>query len=57
LPDGLKKYQDKNKKSSESEDDEDSKSEDEEPKQQSLQEAIRKIARAKKVFLNGKRIK
>ena len=53
----MKKYQDKNKKSSESEDDEDSKSEDEEPKQQSLQEAIRKIARAKKVFLNGKRIK
>jgi len=57
LPDGLKKYQDKNKKNSESEDDEDSESKDEDPKQQSLQEAIRKIARAKKVFLNGKRIK
>ena len=57
LPDGLKKYQDKNKKDSESKDDEDSESKDEDPKQQSLQEAIRKIARAKKVFLNGKRIK
>ena len=57
LPDGLKKYQDKNKKNSESEDDEESESKDEDPKQQSLQEAIRKIARAKKVFLNGKRIK
>ena len=57
LPDGLKKYQDKNKKNSESEDDKDSESKDEDLKQQSLQEAIRKIARAKKVFLNGKRIK
>ena len=57
LPDGLKKYQDKNKKNSESEDDKDSESKDEDPKQQSLQEAIRKIARARKVFLNGKRIK
>ena len=57
LPDGLKKYQDKNKKNSESEDDEESESKDEDPKQQSLQEAIGKIARAKKVFLNGKRIK
>ena len=57
LPDGLKKYQDKNKKNSESKDDEDSESKDEDSKQQSLQEAIRKIAKAKKVFLNGKRIK
>ena len=57
LPDGLKKYQDKNKKNSKSEDDKDSESKDEDLKQQSLQEAIRKIARAKKVFLNGKRIK
>jgi len=56
LPDALKKYQNKNKKDSESDDD-DSDKKDEEPKQQSLQEAIRKIARAKKVFLNGKRIK
>ena len=31
--------------------------ETEEPKEKSLQEAIRKIAKAKKVFLNGKRIK
>ena len=56
LPDALKKYQNKNKKDSESEDD-DSDKKDEEPKQQSLQEAIKKIARARKVFLNGKRIK
>jgi len=56
LPDALKKYQNKNKKDSESDDD-DSDEKDEEPKQQSLQEAIKKIARARKVFLNGKRIK
>jgi len=52
LPDGLKKYQNKNKKDSD-----DTEKDEEDTKKKSLQEAIRKIAKAKKVFLNGKRIK
>jgi len=68
LPDGLKKFQKKNKKMDPKKDSDDDKPpkgappadadpEEEEESKKSLQEAIRKIARAKKVFLNGKRIK
>ena len=68
LPDGLKKYQKKNKKMDPKKDSDDDKTpkgapaaaaedEEEDTKKKSLQEAIRKIAKAKKVFLNGKRIK
>ena len=35
----------------------DKKGDDEKEKENTLQEAVRRIARAKKVFLNGKRIK
>jgi hypothetical protein len=68
LPDGLKKYQNNNKKMKPKKDTDDDKppkgappaaaeEEGEDTKKKSLQEAIRKIAKAKKVFLNGKRIK
>jgi len=68
LPDGLKKYQKNNKKMDPKKDSDDDKppkgappaaaeEEEEDTKKKSLQEAIRKIAKAKKVFLNGKRIK
>jgi hypothetical protein len=66
LPDGLKKFMKNNKKGKYDKNNDDDKppkgappaaAETEEPKEKSLQEAIRKIAKAKKVFLNGKRIK
>jgi len=68
LPDGLKKYQKNNKKMDPKKDSDDDKppkgappaaaeEDEEDTKKKSLQEAIRKIAKAKKVFLNGKRIK
>jgi hypothetical protein len=69
LPDGLKKHMKnkKNKYKSDPDNDDDkppkgappaaAKEEEEDTKKKSLQEAIRKIAKAKKVFLNGKRIK
>jgi len=63
LPDGLKKYQNKNKKyvKKDSDDDKPPKgappAAEEDTKEKTLQEAIRRIARAKKVFLKGKRIK
>lgn len=69
LPDGLKKHMKnkKNKYKSDPDNDDDkppkgappaaAEEEEEDTKKKSLQEAIRKIAKAKKVFLNGKRIK
>jgi len=69
LPDGLKKHMKnkKNKYKSDPDNDDDkppkgappaaAKEEDEDTKKKSLQEAIRKIAKARKVFLNGKRVK
>lgn len=68
LPDGLKKHMKdkKNKYKSDPDNDDDKPPKgappaaadpEEEESKKSLQEAIRKIARAKKVFLNGKRIK
>ena len=63
MPDGLKKYQNKNKKyvKKDSDDDKPPKgappAAEEDTKEKTLQEAIRRIARAKKVFLKGKRIK
>ena len=69
LPDGLKKHMKdkKNKYKSDPDNDDDkppkgappaaADPEEEKESKKSLQEAIRKIARAKKVFLNGKRIK
>lgn len=67
LPDGLKKYMKnkKNKYKSDPDNDDDkppkgappAAEEKEDTKEKTLQEAIRRIARAKKVFLKGKRIK
>ena len=65
LPDALKKYQKNNKKMKPEKDTDDDKppkgappaAAEEDTKQKTLQEAIKRIARAKKVFLKGKRIK
>jgi len=61
MPDGLKKYM-KNKKNKSEPDNDDGDSspaaeKEESTKEKTLQEAIKRIARAKKVFLKGKRIK
>ena len=64
LPDALKKYQKNNKKMKPEKDTDDDKppkgappaAAEEDTKQKTLQEAIKRIARAKKVFLKGKRI-
>tara|TARA_R110001599_G_scaffold271487_1_gene472524 strand:- start:4030 stop:4956 length:927 start_codon:yes stop_codon:yes gene_type:complete len=65
LPDALKKYQKNNKKMKPEKDTDEDKppkgappaAAEEDTKQKTLQEAIKRIARAKKVFLKGKRIK
>jgi hypothetical protein len=65
LPDALKKYQKNNKKMKPEKDTDDDKppkgapsaAAEEDTKEKTLQEAIKRIARAKKVFLKGKRIK
>lgn len=67
LPDGLKKHMKnkKNKYKSDPDNDDDkppkgappAAAEPEERKEKSLQEAIKRIAKARKIFLNGKRIK
>jgi len=66
MPDGLKKYMKNKKNKSETDNDDGDKSpkdtspaaeKEESTKEKTLQEAIKRIARAKKVFLKGKRIK